>query len=246
MPTIQIRLYEELNDYLPLGQRKRTLSRTLGDQDTVGELLHALGIPPPEVDLVLVDGRSVGLDQVLRDGDRVSVYPVFEALDVSPVVRLRERPLRAPRFLVVGELKTVARYLRLLGFDVIYHAGSNAIKLVELSRRDRRIVLARDDALLTRAGFTHACHVASGKPRQQMKAVLSRLHLQGAVREPGRCPRCNTALAWETAGGGRPGTGTPAVCATCGYRWRDATWRRVRRFLRQVLECDAAISRCGG
>jgi uncharacterized protein with PIN domain/sulfur carrier protein ThiS len=246
MPTIQIRLYEELNDHLPVGERKRTFSRPVGDQDTVGELLQALGVPPSEVELVLVDGRSVDLDQVLRDGDRVSVYPVFEALDVSSLVRLRERPLRRPRFLVVGELKAVARYLRLLGFDVNCQPGSNLTRLVELSRRERRIVLSRDDALLNGADFTHTCHMTSGKPRQQLREVLSRLDLHGAVREPGRCPRCNTVLDREAAGGRHPGTGQPPVCAGCGHRWPVVTWRRLRRFLRQVLECVGEIRTRGG
>jgi len=246
MPTIQIRLYEELNDHLPVGQRKRTLPWTLGDQDTVGELLDVLGIPPAEVDLVLVKGRSVDLDQVLRDGDRVSVYPVFEALDVSSLVRLRQRPLRRPRFLAVRGLKVLTRYLRLLGFDVTYRPASNATELVELSRRERRIALARDDALLSGAGFTHACHVTSGKPQQQLSEVLSRLDLHGAVHELGRCPRCNAVLDWEAAGGRRPGTGQPPVCSGCGHRWPDATWRRLRRLLRRVPERNREVIRRGG
>jgi hypothetical protein len=65
------------------------------------------GVPHTEVDLILVNGRSVGFDHRLEDGDRVSVYPVFEALDVTPVVRLRPRPLREPRF-VLDELALLA------------------------------------------------------------------------------------------------------------------------------------------
>ena len=38
-----------------------------------------------EVDLVLVDGRSVDFDHLLRGGERVAMYPVFERLDISPV-----------------------------------------------------------------------------------------------------------------------------------------------------------------
>ena len=49
-----------------------------------------------EVELILVNGVSVGFSHPVRDGDRISVYPKFEALDVSPLLRIRERPLRTP------------------------------------------------------------------------------------------------------------------------------------------------------
>jgi sulfur carrier protein ThiS len=87
------RFYEELNDYLPEKTRKMDLSLGLKGPTTIGTAIAALGIPAGEVDLVLVNGRSVGLGHRLRDGDRVSVYPIFEQLDISGVTRVREKPL---------------------------------------------------------------------------------------------------------------------------------------------------------
>lgn len=46
-------------------------------------------MPHTEVDLILVNGVSVGFDYRLQAGDRVSVYPVFESLDVGPVNETR-------------------------------------------------------------------------------------------------------------------------------------------------------------
>ena len=86
------RFYAELNDFLPAGQRQQEVVRSFLDTPTVKDQIEACGVPHTEVELILVGGRSVGFDHRLEDGDRVSVYPVFEALDVSPLIRLRPRP----------------------------------------------------------------------------------------------------------------------------------------------------------
>jgi sulfur carrier protein ThiS len=93
--TVYFRLYEELNDYLPEEKRKRTFSLSLKGQATVEEAICLLGVPPEEVDLVLVNGESVPFSYVTQDADRVSVYPIFESLDVSTVTRLRDKSLLA-------------------------------------------------------------------------------------------------------------------------------------------------------
>ena len=93
--TVYFRLYEELNDYLPEEKRKRTFSLSLKGPTTVEEAICFLGVPPEEVDLVLVNGESAPFNHVTRNADRVSVYPIFESLDVSTVTRLRDKSLLA-------------------------------------------------------------------------------------------------------------------------------------------------------
>ena len=112
MGAATFRFYAELNDFLPVGDRQRDLVRSFLGTPSVKDQIEACGIPHTEVDLILVNGRSVGLDHGLGDGDRVSVYPVFEALDVTPVVRLRPQPLRQrprPRWLPYLQLKPSPR-----------------------------------------------------------------------------------------------------------------------------------------
>jgi sulfur carrier protein ThiS len=95
--TVYVRLYEELNDYLPEENRKRTLSLSLKGSNTVEEAICLLGVPPEEVDLVLVNGESVPFSHIAQDGDRISIYPIFESLDISAVTRLRDESLLAIR-----------------------------------------------------------------------------------------------------------------------------------------------------
>jgi len=87
------RLYEELNDYLPAKKRKIAFGLSLKDPTSIKEAICSLGVPPEEVDLVLVNGESVPFDHIISEGDRVSIYPVFESLDISKVTRLRDKPL---------------------------------------------------------------------------------------------------------------------------------------------------------
>ena len=89
MHSATFRFYEELNDFLPPDRRKTSFSHSFRGTPSVKDTIEAIGVPHVEIDLILVDGRSVGFGHLLRGGERVAVYPVFERLDVSPVVRLR-------------------------------------------------------------------------------------------------------------------------------------------------------------
>ncbi len=91
--TAFFRLYEELNDYLPAEKRKTAFGVSLERPTTIKEAICLLGVPPEEVDLVLVNGESVPFDHIISEGDRVSVYPIFESLDISKVTKLRGKPL---------------------------------------------------------------------------------------------------------------------------------------------------------
>lgn len=58
---------------------------------------------------MLVNGVSVGFDHLLKEADRVAVYPRCETLDVTPLLRVRERPLLGTRFVADAHLGGLAR-----------------------------------------------------------------------------------------------------------------------------------------
>src|SRR5438132_1476136 len=123
MVTAAFRFYEELNDFLAPERRGREFVCACARAATVKHMIEALDVPHTEVELVLVNGDSVGFDRLLQDGDRVAVYPKFEALDVTPLLRVREHTLRSLRFVADAHLGGLAQRLRLLGFDTRYHNG---------------------------------------------------------------------------------------------------------------------------
>ena len=101
-PTIHLRLYQELSDLVTPEMRRREFAYTMRRGRTVADLLAELSIPIALVDLVLVDGEPARESRVLQQDQRVSLYPVFETLDIRGVTRLRDRPLRVTRFAVFG------------------------------------------------------------------------------------------------------------------------------------------------
>src|SRR5439155_430604 len=83
-------------------------------------------------------------------GQRVAVYPVFERLDIAPVVRLRPSPLRETRFVLDAHLGKLARHLRLAGFDSLWENDYGDEEIVALSVAQKRVILTRDKGILKR------------------------------------------------------------------------------------------------
>ncbi len=187
----EFRFYEELNDFLKPEQRKQTVAYRFHGHPGIKDSIEALGVPHTEVDLIVVNGEPVGFGHHLQDGDRVAVYPVFEGIDISPVARLRERPLRKIAFVVDVNLGRLARMLRLLGFDTLFSNTYGDGEIVAISEAEGRIVLTRDRRLLHAKAVTHGYWVRSVWPRRQVDEVVRRFDLAGLVRPFSRCADCN-------------------------------------------------------
>ena len=192
--TCEFRFYEELNDYLPKEQRKRTITRAISGTPSVKDAIESLGVPHTEIDLILVDGRSVRFDRKLLGGERVTVYPEFERFDISPIHRLRPKPLRTPRFVADVHLGTLARFLRLLGFDTRYGNGLDDAELAAITSREKRTLLTRDVGLLKRKAVVRGQWLRSRDPEQQVREIVEALHLKRACRPFTRCMACNGDL----------------------------------------------------
>jgi hypothetical protein len=192
--SCQFRFYEEFNDFLPRHQRKRDIPYAFTAHPAVKDSIEALGVPHTEVDLIIVNGRSVGFDYQLQAGDRVAVYPVFESFDIAPIIRLRPQPLRRTAFILDVHLGTLARLLRLLGFDALYRNDYADPEIIRLALAEHRIILTRDRRLLQAKVVTHGYWLRSMEPEEQARVVLQRFDLAGQVRLGQRCPLCNGAL----------------------------------------------------
>jgi uncharacterized protein len=192
--TADFRFYAELNDFLPAHQRQQTLNYRFNGNPGIKDPIEVFGVPHTEVDLIIVKGRSVGFDYQLQDTDRVAVYPVFEGFDISPVIKLRAKPLRLTAFVVDVNLGKLARLLRMLGFDALYSNTYLDHEIVEISVREKRIILTRDRRLLYAKCITHGYWVRSVYPQKQLVEVLSRFDLYNQVQSFHRCLVCNGVL----------------------------------------------------
>src|SRR5689334_5704983 len=142
-PTSSFRFYEELNDFLPEARRKRDFAIEIDRARSVKDAIDTAGVPHPEVDLAIDASASPDFTHLLRGGERVSVYPMFEALDIAPLVRLRPRPLRDPRFVADGHLGKLARHLRMAGFDTLCSSAWDDDEIVDISNAQKRTILTR-------------------------------------------------------------------------------------------------------
>jgi uncharacterized protein with PIN domain len=190
----RFRFYAELNDFLPALRRQRDVDYAFDGSPAVKDAIEAQGVPHAEVDLIIVGDESVGFDYRLQPGDRVAVYPVFEAIDISPAVRVRAQPLRDPRFVLDVHLGRLARYLRLLGFDAAHDTARDDADIVATARDERRIILTRDRQLLKTGAVTHGYWVRATEPQAQIEEVVSRFDLAARAAPFTRCLSCNAAI----------------------------------------------------
>ncbi len=241
---VRVRAYAELNDFLPADRRQTVFEVVCADRTSVKDLLEGAGIPHTEIDLLLVNGEPADFGLRLADGDRVAAYPVFEALDVGGVTRVRPEPLREVRFVLDGHLGRLAAFLRLAGFDAFYLRDAGDAELAAVSAADRRILLTRDQGLLKRRAVTHGYAVRSPRPAEQLTEVLQRFDLRRLVRPFTRCMRCNgllTAVSRDEVAGLVPPRSYEAFdrflrCEGCGkIYWQGSHHERLSRLVGPLM-----------
>ena len=192
--TAQFRFYEELNDFLPDRRKKIRFIYEFKGNPSVKDAVEALGVPHTEVDLILVNGRSVEFCYLLQNGDDVAVYPVFEGLDISPINRLRPEPLRNPAFVLDTQLGKLARHMRMIGLDTLYQNDYQDQEIIQISRKENRIILTRDVSLLKNKSVTRGIWIRSTKSREQLREVIQRLDLKSQIQPFQRCLECNGGI----------------------------------------------------
>ena len=218
MPAAEFRFYEEPNDYLSASRRKRSFTHTFAGAPAIKDIIEALGAPHTEIDLIIVDGRSVRFSHRLRGGERVAVYPMFERFDIRSLHKLRPKPLRRTRFVADVHLGRLARYLRLLGFDTLYSRKLDDRSLVAISVRERRILLTRDVGLLKHRMLTRGYWVRTTDSDRQVEQIVHAFSLKKDLRPFTRCMSCNALLR-------------PVARAVVAGRVPTRVFRRYRRFM---------------
>lgn len=248
MYSVTVRFYEELNDFLPAEMRRQDRLVEFSGRRSVKDLVESLGVPHVEVDLILVNGISVDFSYIVENGDRISVYPVFERLDITGSTRLRPVPLRRTVFVLDVHLRKLARELRLFGFDVTYDPSLDDPSLARIAGKERRVLLTRDRQLLMRSIVDRGLYVRNTDPRLQLTEILDRLDLRGACRPFTRCLECNGPIEPID-----PATADPALlerippgvrswcddyyrCTGCDrIYWKGSHYDKLQRFVHETL-----------
>ncbi len=141
-------------------------------------MVESIGVPHIEIDMILVNGSSVDFNYIVKDKDEISVYPIFESFDISNAQHLREKPLRNPKFIADVQLGTLAKYMRMLGLDTFYRNSYWKNEIIEISLKERRVILTKDKELLKRTEITHGYWIRNNNPDQQIKELIERFDLR--------------------------------------------------------------------
>jgi uncharacterized protein with PIN domain len=245
MRSASFRFYAELNDFLPPQMKHVPFQYRFSGHPAIKDAIEALGVPHTEVDLILVNGCSVGFKHQMMDGDEVSVYPVFETFDISPLIRLRPEPLRRPRFILDAHLGRLARYLRLIGFDSLYRNDFPDAEIAAISSSDDRIILTRDRGLLKRGEVRRGYCVREIAPGEQLVEVVRRFDLLNLIQPFSRCMECNgairavqkSALDQDVSPYTRETFNEFGRCDRCGQvYWKGSHYTRLQTFVDNLVK----------
>jgi hypothetical protein len=215
MATVEIRCYAELNDFLPVSRRQRAFARSFSIAGSVKDTLESLGVPHPEIDLILVNGVS----------------PVH--LPLPPEAR----------FLLDGHLGRLARHLHLLGFAADHQAEADDAALAAAAAAGDRILLTRDLDLLKRTIVRRGYRVRATDPVDQAVEVVRRFDLAGRLAPFTRCLPCGACLeevtAQEAADRVPPGVASRHAdyrrCPACGrLYWAGSHYRRLAALVDRI------------
>lgn len=72
---VEVNLFASLSRYKPEHTRGDSWLMDLNDGITVEELLQLLNVPGDEVKLIFINGVHVERDTILKNGDRVGIFP---------------------------------------------------------------------------------------------------------------------------------------------------------------------------
>jgi uncharacterized protein with PIN domain/sulfur carrier protein ThiS len=243
MTTVAFRFYGPLNDFLPRLQRQATLVCAYQGRMNVKDAIESLGVPHPEVDLIVVNGMPVPFDYAVQPRDRVAVYPAFTHIGLPRELRLIP-PLVEPRFVADAHLGRLAAYLRLLGFDTAYRNDVADEDLAERSANEDRVLLTRDLGVLKRGIVRRGYFLRATNPARQLVEVVRRYDLAPQARPFSRCLPCNAPLAPAPKTHVAPFVPPRSRdhfeafsrCPACGrVYWQGSHYARMRRLVEAAL-----------
>jgi uncharacterized protein with PIN domain len=235
--------YGELKDFFPTQIRNSFYTYDFYGRHPVKHAIESLGVPHPEVDVILLNSRSVGFTHPLCDGDRVKVYPAYVKTGRRHLLHLCPGPGEDPKFVLDVHLGKLVRLLRLVGFDALYRSDFHDEEILRISMEESRIILTRDIGILKQNRAKRGYWLRAQEPRKQLGELLHHFRLYGRMRPFCRCLLCNGKIeAVEKASvlqfldrGTSSEHNEFYRCASCGkIYWKGTHYRGMRDFLKDL------------
>ena len=159
---------------------------------------------------------------------------------------MSHNPSTQPRFILDGMLGSLARWLRLFGYDTLYCDTQSDDEI--LDQVQDRVLLSRDIELITRA---RAMGLKAMNPGEEsMETMLQSLQDELGVRftedpNQSRCPQCNTPVRLVPKAEVKADVPEGSFkrhhqfwrCTNTACQkvyWQGRHWKRIRRTLNQL------------
>jgi hypothetical protein len=199
---IKLRFYSYLNDFIKVESQKnlkltdkRYYIHNYRGRQTIKDRIESIGVPHPEVALILNNSTAVDFSYLVQPGDFFSIYPHFYKFELPAEIKLLNEYLEKPKFILDVHLGKLARYLRRFGFDTAYRNDYQDRKIVDQAVSEKRIILSRDRGLLMRKRVKWAHFIWNDDPKKQLAEVFERFQLaQYYHGQESRCVNCNSKL----------------------------------------------------
>ncbi|HLE40403.1 MAG TPA: Mut7-C RNAse domain-containing protein [Nitrospirota bacterium] len=98
------------------------------------------------------------------------------------------------KFVADVMLGRLAKWMRLLGFDVLYDRAISDNEIIRISLEQARVILTRDTGLVARPLASNHVFINNDNVRQQLQQVLTTFHITSMPGPLTRCSVCNTLL----------------------------------------------------
>ena len=144
-------------------------------------------------------------------------------------------------------LGKLAKWLKILGFDVLYFSKIGDDELIQMARKEVRILLTRDNGLIEKSKNITSLFIQSEDWTLQIRQVLNAFHLQDQINPHSRCLQCNQKLkplSREKA----KNLVTPfvyqksdsfALCPDCGrVYWKGTHMSNMEKKIANILNSD--------
>jgi uncharacterized protein with PIN domain len=99
-----------------------------------------------------------------------------------------------PRFVADKTLGRLARWLRILGCDVLYGTNFSGAGLLSAARQEGRIVLTRDRRMTRRHDMPPFLVIHDDRFREQLRQVIETYAIDPSASLFRRCVECNAEL----------------------------------------------------
>lgn len=237
-------IHGPLTDFLEGTGRKRTVEFKFFNRPSVKDAFEAIGIPHPEVGLILIDNRPVGFGYNMTGGEKIDLYSHIDCPENFDEFRLPFRPSGRLSFILDVHLGRLARYMRAAGIDTIYEKEDMGDETIAgIAHKEKRIVLTRDVALLKRSSVIYGHWMRNTESRAQFREAVRHYGLKKIFRPFSRCAHCNgpiekvekSKVAGRLPKGVRQNFNNFFACTVCGQvYWEGTHYKRIAEFLEKA------------